>query len=68
MVSLGTSTPCARFRLAPHPSLGLAILSCGGFSPLPFVPGEGIVNANGTCPCSVPTAQTTWGGVKALYR
>jgi len=38
------------------------------FASQEFVPGEGIVNANGTCMCSVSTAETTWGSVKALYR
>ncbi len=69
MMSLGTSTPCSHFRLAAHPTQGgPKSLSCGGFSTLPIVPGEGIVNANGTCPCNVAVAPTTWGGVKALYR
>ena len=69
MMSFGTSAPCSRFRLAPHPTQGgPKSLSCGGFSPLPIVPGEGIVNANPTCSCNVATAPTTWGSVKALYR
>jgi len=69
MTSFGTSTPCSRFRLAPHPTQGGPMsLTCGGFSPLPIVPGEGIVNANGTCTCNVAVAPTTWGSVKALYR
>jgi hypothetical protein len=29
--------------------------------------GQGIVNMNPTCPCNVPTEDTTWGQVKALY-
>lgn len=69
MMSFGTSAPCSRFRLVPHPTQGGPMsLTCGGFSPLPIIPGEGIVNANGTCSCNVATAPTTWGGVKALYR
>jgi hypothetical protein len=31
-------------------------------------PGFGMINANQSCLCSVPTEDTTWGQVKALYR
>jgi hypothetical protein len=68
MMSAGTSAPCSRFRLGPHPSLGLSILRCGSFDPMAFVPGEGIVNANASCACSVATEPTTWGTIKSLYR
>jgi hypothetical protein len=68
MMSAGTSAPCSRFRLGPHPSMGLSILRCSSFDPLPFVPGEGIVNANASCACTVATEQTSWGAIKSLYR
>lgn len=68
MMSYGTSTPCSRLRLVPHPQLGLIISSCGGLTPVPFTPSDGIVNADDTCRCSLPTATMTWGGIKAMYR
>jgi hypothetical protein len=67
MMSFGTSAPCSRFRLVDEPTRGLSILRCGSFDPMSFVPGEAIVNANGTCSCTVATEQATWGSVKALY-
>ena len=30
--------------------------------------GTGIVNGDETCNCNIPVEETTWGGVKALYR
>jgi len=68
MMSAGTSTPCSRFRLVAHPTQGLAILRCGSYDPMAFVPGEGIVNPNVSCACTVATEPTTWGRVKSLYR
>jgi hypothetical protein len=68
MTSAGTSTPCSRFRLVAHPTQGLAILRCGSYDPMSFVPGEGIVNPNVSCACTVAVEPTTWGSVKALYR
>ena len=29
--------------------------------------GEAFVNSDGSCDCSTPVQETTWGGVKALY-
>jgi hypothetical protein len=29
--------------------------------------GQGRVNSDGSCDCSVPVRETTWGGIKALY-
>ncbi len=30
--------------------------------------GSATVNSDGSCDCSIPVQDTTWGGVKALYR
>lgn len=67
MLSLGTSAPCSYFRLGSHPTQGRVIIYCNLLG-VPFASGEAIVNANGSCTCSVGTEQTTWGTVKALYR
>jgi|SRR5712671_3847754 len=67
MMSLGTSAACSYLRLGPHPTQGHVIVDCG-FRYFPFTSGEAIVNANGTCACTVATEPTTWGTVKALYR
>jgi opacity protein-like surface antigen len=65
--SHGTSAPCSYMRLAAEPTQGLVALYCN-FAKLSFVPGEGIVNANAGCACTVAAAPTTWGRVKSLYR
>jgi opacity protein-like surface antigen len=65
--SHGTSAPCSYMRLAAEPTQGLVALYCN-FAKLSFVPGEGIVNANASCACTVAAAPTTWGRVKSLYR
>jgi hypothetical protein len=66
-LSYGTSSPCSYVRLGPHPTQGHTMIDCG-FRYLPFVSGEAIVNADGTCSCFVRTELTTWGTIKALYR
>jgi len=66
----GTSTACSKFFLTPDTTADppvLGIVDCG-FNLLAFPPGVGVVNANGSCPCDVSTAQSTWGNVKALYK
>jgi hypothetical protein len=61
--------PCCRWKVVADPSLSsgkieipdcLFLMSYG-------TGGQGIVNMNQTCPCNVPTEDTTWGQVKALY-
>jgi hypothetical protein len=36
----------------------------------PMIPtgGRALVNADGTCQCTVPVQNTTWGGIKAMYQ
>jgi hypothetical protein len=63
----GTSAACSYFRLGPDPTRGRVVVFCNPAS-VPFDAGEAIVNANGSCPCTVATRQSTWGSVKALYR
>jgi hypothetical protein len=67
MLSYGTSTPCSHLSLGPHPTQGRVVIYCN-FISIPFVVGNGIVNGDQTCPCTLATEETTWSKVKALYR
>jgi hypothetical protein len=71
----GTSEPCSYLEIVPHPEnwLGaIEVMSCSFETrPAPTL-GRLWVNPDGEA-CSpwcatVPTHETTWGGVKALYR
>jgi hypothetical protein len=72
---MGTSEPCSYLEIVPHPEnwLGaIEVMSCSFETrPAPTL-GRLWVNPDGEA-CSpwcatVPTHETTWGGVKALYR
>ena len=59
-----TSSPCSRLRVVPYPDSQPKIICVGcDMAELPCDSG-GSLRVN----CTVPTAQTTWGRVKALYR
>ena len=65
----GLSAPCSYLQVVPHPmnqSGAIEMVDCG-FVKRPATGGRLIVNPNATCQCSVPTQETTWGKVKALY-
>jgi hypothetical protein len=63
----GTTLPCCRFPVLPHPvNGGPWMVDCAN-TQLPATGGQGIVNANATCQCNVPAEDTTWGQVKSLY-
>lgn len=66
-LSHGTSAPCSYMRLGPHPTQNRVIIQCN-FAGTPFHGGEGIVNPNDNCHCTLATEPTTWGRVKSLYR
>jgi hypothetical protein len=67
----GTNPPCAFLEVVPDPSAPsgkIEVVDCS------FVTLEGVgstlfVNNDGTCgrPCGIPTRETNWGRVKALY-
>ena len=61
--------PCCRWSVIPDPSLAsgkIEIPDC--FYAMAYgTGGQGIVNMGPSCPCNVPTEETTWGQVKALY-
>lgn len=74
---------CCLFTVGPHPDLidpgtGVAYTTpiendCGSETgpvlDVPAAAGTGIVSANtALCPCNVDTHESTWGGVKELFR
>ncbi len=65
----GLTGPCCRWFVDADPLLpsGQIEVSDCGFNVIYATGGQGIVNPNGTCQCNVPTEDTTWGQVKALY-
>jgi len=64
----GMTAACCIYPVLPHPvNGGPWMVDC---SQVQFPVGtlKGVVNGNDTCTCAmVPTEDTTWGGVKALY-
>lgn len=65
----GNLAPCTLFSIVPDPaslSGEIEAVDCESFKVFP-TGGSGIVNPDGTCSCTTPVQETTWGGVKALY-
>jgi len=64
-----SATDCCYFSVIPDPNLTsgkIEIPDCL-FNLTYGTGGQGILNSNPTCNCNVPTEDTTWGQVKALY-
>ncbi len=65
----GLTTACCYYEVVPDPLVAsgqIEVVDC--VENLLFATGGiGIVNADGTCFCDVPTQDTTWGQVKSLY-
>jgi len=74
-MTAGATPACSLIKIEPDPSApsgSVEIVDCQLPSPakqlFPYL-GAGIVNDDGTCPCTyVPVQETTWGGIKALYQ
>ncbi len=69
----GSASPvCSLIRIVPDPgSLSGLIegVDCGTPAVKTFPQGgAGRVNDDGSCTCTTPVEETTWGGVKALYQ
>ncbi len=66
----GANAPaCTMINIVADPgalSGEIEAVDCESFKVFP-TGGAGIVNPDGTCDCSTPVQETTWGGVKALY-
>jgi hypothetical protein len=63
----GMTQACCRYPVLPHPITGGPWMVDCANNQLLTTGGQGIVNANPTCQCNVPTEETTWGQVKSLY-
>lgn len=70
---VGTSLNCCPLRVEPpwwgNPPdpPGVNMVDCE-INLIPAVGGVALINPDETCPClSVPTQETTWGKVKAIY-
>ncbi len=65
----GMTAPCCYFDVVPDPYLPsgqIEVVDC--VENLIYATGQsGLVNADGSCECGVPTQDTTWGQMKALY-
>jgi hypothetical protein len=68
----GTSGTCAKLEVVPDPAAisgAIEIVTCNSYK----LPGNGsalYVNPNGFCDCGevVPTRESSWGQIKALYQ
>jgi hypothetical protein len=69
MLTSGEMGTCCYYPVLPHPDNANGRIEgsdCALNLILPTA-GVGIINPDGSCNCSVPTRDTTWGQVKALY-
>jgi hypothetical protein len=70
----GISAPCDRIVVEADPTADVpAIYVTDCATPVPNLltvatGGTGFLNNDGTCPCNVPTEDTSWGQIKALYQ
>ena len=65
--AMGMTGACCRWFVDGDPIIGFIKGTDCAFATFYPTGGQGIINPNGTCQCSVPTQDTTWGQVKALY-
>jgi len=66
---VGANAACARFDMVPDPIPAAIQITTCDFGDV-NVPngGSAIVNPDANCQCNIATNQSTWGGVKALYK
>jgi hypothetical protein len=68
----GTSPACSFINFGPAPTSPIpgqvASVACDLSTVIVTPTGQANINPNGTCQCDVAVNETTWGGVKALYR
>ena len=72
-MAFGTTAACEMFSIIPDPAATsgmVEITDCSNpILTLYFTRGgQARVNSDGSCDCNVATKQTSWGGIKALYR
>jgi len=65
----GTTPPCCRWYVDADPAVPSGKIEGSDCAFVVFYPtgGQGIINSGPTCNCNIPTEDTTWGQVKALY-
>jgi hypothetical protein len=65
---MGLTPPCCRWYVVGDPVVSPQVqVSDCNFVVWPATGGQGVINPDGSCQCSIPTQDTTWGQVKALY-
>jgi hypothetical protein len=68
----GFSPTCGYIQVMPDPSAtppGIYVTDCS--SPpllLNATGGDVVINPDATCMCNIPVEETTWGGIKNLYK
>jgi hypothetical protein len=66
--AMGLTPPCCRWYVDGDPVVSPQVqVSDCAFNVWPATGGQGIINPDGSCQCNIPTQDTTWGQVKALY-
>ncbi len=65
----GLTGPCCRWVVDADPLLPSGLIEASDCVFVVMYPtgGQAMVNPTGSCQCSIPTEDTTWGQVKALY-
>ena len=71
----GTSATCSLMSIVPDPGALSGLVEIVDCLPEPIGPnkvtiekgGQARVNPDGTCNCTVPVQETTWGGINSLY-
>jgi hypothetical protein len=66
---MGTSPACAYLEVVPDPaspSGTIEVVNCS-FVKLIGVGSILTVNGDATCPCGLPTHESSWGQIKSIY-
>jgi hypothetical protein len=68
--ALDPSPPCGLFSIVPSDDVPthVEIVDCNLRRMEIPRGGQARLNPDGTCLCEVPVAETSWGGIKALYK
>jgi hypothetical protein len=67
----GFTPACELLSIVEDPAVvvgGVEITDCAFVSHYLTRGGQARINSDGSCDCNVATRQTSWGGIKALYR
>ena len=70
-LGFGANPACGTIELAADPfttQQAVIATSCDFVETVMPTPGKARVNPDANCTCDIPVAESTWGGVKALYR